>query len=93
MRHTALLGQQPDAWARLRVSMVEIELPDKLIDLIGEDVFAPALVFGAAPVAIGADCCRTSGTKFLFRCSFHGFLSRGSSGDGAIAESSSWTSR
>src|SRR5664279_5386602 len=47
MRHTDPLGQWPDAGSRLRVSMVEIDFPDKAVDLVGEDVLASALNFAA----------------------------------------------
>jgi hypothetical protein len=63
MRHPDSLRQEPDAGARLRVSMVEMDLPDKLVDLVGENVFAPTLDFGPTVIATDKNGCRTSRTK------------------------------
>src|SRR5271165_3279628 len=60
MRHTDLLGQRPDTGSRLRVSMVEIDLSDELVDLVGEDVLASALKFDAITITGDAEGCLTN---------------------------------
>ena len=54
MRHTDLLSQQPDTEACLRVSVIQINLTDKLINLIGEHVLT-------SPLSLGATTCDKDG--------------------------------
>jgi hypothetical protein len=64
MRHADLLGQWTDAGECFRVSMVQIDLSDELIDLIGEDVLAAFLGIGETCVAIPSTLRVESGRTF-----------------------------
>ena len=57
-----LLRQDPDARSRPRVAMTQINLADKLVDVIGEDVFAPDPGFGTITDDVR---CRTNGLIWL----------------------------
>ena len=60
MWYADLLGQWPDTEACFRVSVIEINLTDKLINLIGEHVRAPTPGFGAVT---GETICALGGTR------------------------------
>ena len=46
-----------------RVSMIEINLSDELIDLIGELILAARLSFTLIGIVTNAGCVRTNGSK------------------------------
>lgn len=68
MWNADLFGQRPGTKGCLSVPMVEIDLSDELVDLVGEDIFASALDF----VAITGDVegCLTSRLRLAaYNCS------------------------